>query len=189
MANKLAVKLLALFTWLCYYCTTYIQPVLRRFWIVLWTTETTAVRLWFGLVSIFFALFIFESPLFDYYNAEYHLMATISPYWIDSRHFWGILFATNGVALIYGVLFKVYSTKLLILEGLLGVAIWGSSAAAVYYAQGTIGAHTVAAMMALWLLARYPTHAEYVALTAEEDDSEEILEAIHLLSNEGRDGS
>lgn len=187
MATDIKARLLVFCSWICYYYKLYVTPVTRRFWLTLWTSETTAVRLWFGTASIFFAIFIFESPIFISYEAEYHLMVQLSPYWIDARAFWGILFIINGSALIYGVLFRAYSTKLLILEGLLGVALWGSSAVAVYHTQDSLGAHTIAAIIALWILARYPTHAEYVAYCNEEDS--EIAEAIHILSGEDSNDS
>ncbi len=173
MAHNIMAKLLAFYSWMCYYCTNFIKPVLHRLWIVLWTSETTAVRFWFGLASLAFSIFIFNSHLFDYYNAEYHLMSTISPTWIDSRVFWGSLFILNGTALLYGIVFRIFNTYLLLLEGVLGLALWGSSAVAVFFAQGTVGAHTVVALLALWVLARYPTHK-----ANKEEQSEEILAAL-----------
>lgn len=194
MPQDKQARLLAICSWfklfildLCKPCWKNFQVIWYRLKVVLWTSETSSVRLWFGLVSIFFAVFIHSSPLFDYYNAEYHLMITLAPHWIDPRVFWSTLFVVHGTALLYGVIYRRFNTLLLVLEGLLGLAIWGSSALRVFEAQGTIGAHTIAACIALWILTRYPTHAEYVKIKELEIDPDELTNALAILNGGGDD--
>lgn len=127
----------------------------RMIWLTLYT-ETTSSRFWFGLLSLGYASFMFFSEYASHPGSSYVLMFKIAPDYI-----WSLAFVIHGLALIYGAFTRKYSTFLLILEGVLGVAVWSAAAAATTLEQGAPGGTTVGALIALWVLVRYPTHHEW----------------------------
>ncbi len=127
----------------------------RALWLVLYA-ETTASRFWFGLLSLGYASFMSFSEYASHPGSSYVLMFNIAPDWV-----WSLAFVIHGFALLYGAFTRKYSTFLLLLEGVLGVAVWSAAAAATTLEQGAPGGTTVGALIALWVLIRYPTHHEW----------------------------
>ena len=128
----------------------------RLRWLAL-RSQTSAVRFWFGLASLGFSWFFFTFNSLTHPSAGYAIMYSLA----DVR-VWAIGFGVHGAALIYGSMTRTYSNLQLILEGVLGVTVWGASGLALAFAQGTMSATVAGAFVALWLLIRYPTHWEYV---------------------------
>jgi hypothetical protein len=114
--------------------------------------NTIVARFWLATLSFFFAV----DMLIDIGEPSDILMQLMAPAWC-----WATLFFVNSAALLYGVITKRYDTFLLILEGILGTALWFCAAFAHWYSQGAPDAITAGALMATWLLIRYPTHWEY----------------------------
>ncbi len=127
----------------------------RLLWLAIYS-ETTSSRFWFGLLSLGYASFMSFSDYAAHPGSSYVLMFHIAPAWV-----WSLAFTTNGLALIYGAITRKYSTFLLLLEGVLGIAAWSAAAAATTIEQGAPGGTTVGALIALWVLVRYPTHHEW----------------------------
>ncbi len=133
----------------------------RAAWLTLYS-ETTAARFWFGLLSLGYASFLVFSEYAHHPGSSYVLMFKIAAEWV-----WATAFILNGLALLYGSFTRKYNTFLLLLEGVLGVAVWSAAAAATTIEQGAPGGTTVGALIALWVLVRYPTHHEWEALDNE----------------------
>lgn len=120
-------------------------------------SETLAVRFWFGLASIGFGIFMaFANPVLEIDSHEYIYMLLLAP-----RDVWGALFVLHGIALLYGVITARFSNILLLLEGVLGCALWAVSAVAMTLSQGSPGPAIAGGAISVWLLTRYPTHWEY----------------------------
>lgn len=127
----------------------------RLVWLINYS-QTSVVRFWFGLSSVGFGLFMALADVEKFAESEYRMMLALAP-----DHVWAALFFVHGFAVLYGVFAHKYNRLLVILEGVLGVALWCGSAAAVVITQKSFGAHVVGGMIAFWLLIRYPTHWEY----------------------------
>ena len=124
----------------------------RLYWLFRYS-PTTAVRFWFGLASLGMASFMVFSPTVHLPNNEYVIMLGLM-----RDKVWGLAFAINGFALMYGVLRRTYNLYLLWMEGILGTASWIAAAFCMTLAQGAPGASVCAALIAAWILYRYPTH-------------------------------
>lgn len=127
----------------------------RLSWL-LFKSQTSSTRMWFGLASIFFGVFMYLSDTVHNPDSEYVLMLQIAPDWL-----WASGFLVHGVALLYGVITRRYSTILLLVEGVLGVALWTAASIAMSVSQGAVGASAAGALIAAWICIRYPTHAEF----------------------------
>ena len=132
----------------------YSMMVHRIRWVLLYS-QTSATRMWFGLTSIGFGSFMLFSPTVHSRLSEYNLMLQIMP-----DQIWGALFVLHGLALWYGLLMRTFNKLLLILEGLVGIAVWAGAGIAVSIAQGAPGAVLAGTLISFWLLVRYPTHRE-----------------------------
>lgn len=128
----------------------------RLKWLLL-SSQTSAVRFWFGLTSVFNAGFYHFSWDQFHIDSEYELMFKIVP-----PDVWAGLFLLHGISLLYGVFTRQYNKGMLLLEGVLGVALWFACATAVTMVQTTPNVQIAGALVALWLLVRYPTHHEWV---------------------------
>lgn len=117
-------------------------------------SQTLAVRFWMALAAIGYASVTLFVPSVG--PDEFHLMFKLA-----SPEAWALLFLIHGIALLYGVLSRRYSTYQLILEPMLGLVLWGVSAVSHFMPQGAIGPVMVAATIHFWLLIRYPTHREF----------------------------
>ena len=71
---------------------------------------------------------------------------------------WGLAFAINGFALMYGVLRRTYNLYLLWMEGILGTASWIAAAFCMTLAQRCARGVSMCRLIAAWILYRYPTH-------------------------------
>jgi ABC-type transport system involved in multi-copper enzyme maturation permease subunit len=127
----------------------------RARWLAL-SSQTVACRFWFGFTSLGFGSFLIFSGAVHNPNSEYRYMIQLA-----SDEVWAAGFVVYGIALLYGVFTRSFSKIQLYLEGVLGVAVWAGGGIAVSLAQGTPGAMSVGALLAFWLLVRYPTHWEY----------------------------
>lgn len=114
--------------------------------------NTIVARFWLSVLGFFFAM----DMLADVGEPADLIMLLMAPSWC-----WATLFLVNSTALLYGVITKRYDTILLVLEGVLGTTLWFTAAIAHWYSQGAPDAVTAGALMATWLLIRYPTHWEY----------------------------
>lgn len=115
---------------------------------ILLQAETIAVRFWFGLTSIFFGIFMASDPVSKW---EYTITFAAMPYWL-----WGIGFIISGAAIIRGAYTSKYSYASMFIESVLGTILWVGVAVSSMMSQGTPGAITIAALMSIWLLVRYP---------------------------------
>lgn len=121
------------------------------------TSETVSVRFWFALASIGFGCFM----MFMRHTLEVDSMEYIYMFLLADKYTWGTLFILHGTALLYGALTGRFSNTLLIIEGVLGCAVWTVAAIAMTLSQGTPGPTVAGGLIAIWLLVRYPTHWEY----------------------------
>ena len=123
----------------------------RLRWLLL-EAETAPTRLWLSLSGLLMA----SDVLVSSGQPEYKSLVILMPGAV-----WAALFITHGVSLMYGVLTRKYNKVLLVLEGILGTALWSSSAVIMFFFQGGPDATLAGACAAFWLLIRYPTHWEY----------------------------
>ncbi len=71
-------------------------------------------------------------------------------------YLWALLFVLVGCVTIYGAVTCRYSKATLVVEGLLGVALWSAVSISSSISQGSIGAVTIAGVVSVFLLVRYP---------------------------------
>lgn len=116
---------------------------------ILLQSETVAVRFWFGLVSIFYSLFLSAEAVNHW---EYTITFDLMPAWM-----WSCLLAFNGISYIRSSLTNKYGINSMLMEGILGTLLWVSLSITSMMSQGTPGAVTVAGALSVWLLIRYPT--------------------------------
>lgn len=116
---------------------------------ILLKSETSAIRFWFGLATIFFGIFLLANPQSQW---EYVITYIILPHWV-----WGIGFLMTGSAMLYGSLASKLSTLSMFFEGILGTILWVGVAVSSMMSQGSPGAVTIAALMSVWLAIRYPS--------------------------------
>ena len=124
----------------------------RLRWLIRYS-QTSAVRFWFSFASLGMASFLLCSPLVALPGNEYYIMLSLV-----KQEVWALIFALNGLALLYGVVSRQYNIVLLWLEGVLGMAAWTAAAACMTIAQGAPGASICGAAIAAWICYRYPTH-------------------------------
>jgi hypothetical protein len=120
-------------------------------WVYL-ISETQTVRFWFGFFGLFMAFDIIVSAT----QPEYPRIVLLLP-----SSAWSLLFTVHACALWYGVITRKFNQLLLLLEGVLGTALWVSYAIIMILYQGGPDDTTAGALIAFWLLVRYPTHWEY----------------------------
>ena len=119
---------------------------------LLLSADTAPSRFWFAMVSIFAGV----NHIGSVSIAAGVLMVELAPNWV-----WCLLFNLHGVALLYGVITHRFNKALLFFEGILGATLWIATAAATTFANGKPDAAVAGAIIAIWLLIRYPTHWEY----------------------------
>lgn len=120
---------------------------MNRLRYVLFGSETTATRFWFGLVSIGFGLFC--SQINGHW--EYAVAVQIMPPLV-----WSALFILYGATVVTGVFTQYYSAPLLGVK-LVGVFCWTAMGITTSIAQHTIGATVFGSLVAMWIVMRYPT--------------------------------
>jgi len=121
--------------------------VFERLRSVLLEDPTGNVRLFFGLITIGYSLFIPQTVG--------HFMYQLAVEWVNPW-IWAIAFMTNGIALVYGAISNKPSLTGFILEGWLGLASWGTMGVATSLSQGIPGPTFCAAFIAVWIFVRYP---------------------------------
>lgn len=116
--------------------------------LMLLTGETRLLRFWFGLMGIFFSVFLVSSADDRW---EYKLTFAVLPAGV-----WAATFICNGIALIYGSITSHYNPIAFLFEDILGVLAWTALSITSMISQGSIGGITVAALINIYLLMRYP---------------------------------
>lgn len=114
--------------------------------------ETRLLRLWFGLLTTFFSLFVLLGASDRW---EYQLTFELLPPIV-----WAIMFVYSGSALVYGAITCRYNKILLFLEGILGSLAWTAFSITSMISQGSPGAITMVALINIYLLIRYPVWQE-----------------------------
>lgn len=111
--------------------------------------DTKLLRFWLGLMSLFFAVFMGGSAG-DHW--EYFLTFKLLP-----PSIWSALLTINGAALIIGVITGRYGYFGLCMEGILGTVTWSVIGITSMISQGSLGTVTVAILVNVYLIIRYPT--------------------------------
>jgi len=122
---------------------------MKRLVFALFNHDTVMVRFWFSIAAICAAL----DQAVDTIEAKDLIMQSLGPHLM-----WALLFAINASALMYGVITHKFNKVLLVAEGVLGAALWIAMAMAHIIVAGTCDVTAANALVAVWLLIRYPTH-------------------------------
>lgn len=83
----------------------------------------------------------------------------LTPSWAQPNFFWGFPFFLYAMMLFKGLGGR-YGIIPLLLEGILGWAIWTLVAVTYFVVESHPGPEVAGALAATWLLVRYPTHWE-----------------------------
>lgn len=121
--------------------------VFERLRSVLLEDPTGNVRLFFGAITVGYALFI---P-----NTVGHFMYQLANEWINPW-VWASAFMVNGISLMFGAITNRPSLTGFVLEGWLGLFTWGTMGLATALSQGVPGPTFFAAFIAIWIFVRYP---------------------------------
>lgn len=113
--------------------------------------DTAPTRFWVALASAGFS----AEQVVDVTGISARLMQMFAPSWV-----WSALFAIHACALAYGIVTARFSKPLLFSEGILGAALWWGAALCHAVAYSSPDASIAGALIATWLLVRYPTHWE-----------------------------
>lgn len=115
---------------------------------VLFCSETSGTRFWFGLLTVGFAAYmgVAADP------QEYALALQIMPTWA-----WATALLINGLFLVAGVFTQRFSFALMMVEGVLGTFAWSVMGIATSISLGLPSAPLVASLVSIWILMRYPT--------------------------------
>ena len=116
--------------------------------------DTRPTRLWLALMDFTFAVYLSTDMARD---ADAVVMNNSIPFYDDSYLVWMVCFTIHGIALLRGLSGR-FNFCTLMLEGVFGIALWGITAITHTMAQGAPGPAVIAALMCVWLFARYPTH-------------------------------
>ncbi len=123
------------------------EPTWDRLRYVILESETVAVRAFFGLISIGYAIFMLSIEG----HTEYNIALAIFPNWL-----WAAGFLIHGISVWYGIVAQKANLALLILEGFLGAGIWIGLGICTSAAQGLPGPTLMASSIAIWQFVRYP---------------------------------
>ncbi len=116
---------------------------------LLLTGDTAVLRFWFGFAAIGYAAFALGGM-----NGHYEYSVTMQ---VMSKWAWATVFSIVGCVTIYSAVTSKYNRCTLIFEGFLGVGVWTAMSISSAISQGSIGAVTIAAVVSVFLLVRYPT--------------------------------
>ena len=111
--------------------------------------ETRQVRFWFAIVSFMFGL---ETISTGFVEGNPLLLA------LATDEIWRMAFFLHGVSVMYGVITKQYSKPLLLIEGVLGTAMYGALGIGDLLYFHTASPTIFCSVVAMYLLIRYPTH-------------------------------
>lgn len=117
---------------------------------LLLTGETALLRLWFGIASLAFGIWISFDPNFSEGHTVAIAMATLEAQIV--------MFFVHGCAMIYGAITSKFSRIQLFLECFLGIFLWVGLGLAEMVQQQAPGPMIAGGGIALFLLIRYPTH-------------------------------
>lgn len=123
------------------------EPTWDRLRYILLESETVAVRAFFALISLGYAIFMLSIDR----HTEYTIALAIMPHWL-----WSIGFLVHGLAVWYGIMSQKHSLALLMLEGVLGAGIWITLGICTSASQGMPGPTLMASTIAVWQFVRYP---------------------------------
>lgn len=113
---------------------------------ILSESDPTAVKFFFGLVTIGYSIFIPQ--------AIGHYMYRLAFEWINPW-VWVVALMVNGIALVMGALYDRPTRLSFILEGVLGGAAWGALGVATAASQGVPGPTFFAMFIAIWIGGRH----------------------------------
>lgn len=131
----------------------YKSPAQRTLLESLVWADTKPTRLFLAMIDFTFAAYMWSDRSVDDMAIMVNSIPTNYPLIL-----WSTLFALHGLALLKGLSGK-FNFFTLMIEGVLGVALWGITALTNTLAQGYVpGPSTVALLMTVWLLARYPSN-------------------------------
>ena len=122
------------------------KPYLKRTFQLLAFGDTALVRFWFACAGYCWATLIFLSTTFDVRLLDFQTANSV----------WVVLYLIHATALMYGVMTGRFCTLLLLMEGVLGIALWGSSAVSFWLHTGHPDPTLAGALVSLHLLIRYP---------------------------------
>lgn len=114
--------------------------------------DTTQTRIFFSMVSFGWVLYILADKIG--FAARHPNVAE----YVANPSTLAILFSVYACAVFYGACTGRFSFILLLIEGFLGVYLWMGVGIADALGQGAPGPTFFAGLIALFLLARYPTH-------------------------------
>lgn len=106
------------------------------------------LRFWFGAAAIGYGFFLATAAGNHF---EYRVTMLIM-----NRYLWLALFLLVGCTTIYAAVKKNYSKATLVIEGYVGAALWVAVSISSGISQGSIGAVTIAGIISIYLLVRYP---------------------------------
>lgn len=121
--------------------------IFERLRVILLEQPTGALRFFFGFGSIGYAI---AMPSFGGYPM-YSVALSMFPVWV-----WALLFAVNGVALVWGAIYGQPSRLMHFLEAVVGVTVWLGMGITTSLAQGVPGPTFFASLISVWLYVRYP---------------------------------
>jgi hypothetical protein len=120
---------------------------MKNLWLVISRGDTAVARLWFALISFFWAAYTISLPDDDAFRIIFaHL---------DYR-LWAGLFLIHGIATVSGIAMAKVDGYHLIIEGALGCFLWLVVGILYTYLQGVPGPSVAGSFVAIWLLLRYP---------------------------------
>ena len=114
--------------------------------------DTKPTRFFLALLDFAFAAYMWTHAAEDDMAQMIHAIPSSHP-----TALWSLLFLTHGTALLIGLRGR-FNFFTLLLEGVLGIALWGIAALTNSIEQGLPGPTIVAFLMTAWILVRYPTH-------------------------------
>jgi hypothetical protein len=121
---------------------------------ILLIDDTLSVRFFFAMCSFGYGVDIWYDHAKD---QSYHLLYSLAPHWTTPESFWGTLFVFYSIMLLKGITGQ-YGYWHLIFEAILGWSIWTVMAIVNVTITGYPEASIGGAIVATWLLVRYPTH-------------------------------
>ena len=140
--------------------SSFFRALWDRVFYVIFIGDTASVRFFFALCSFGMGLDMLsiDGSINDYKVALYQLAPQNVP-WLPGRYFWGFGFLWYSWALLWGLAGR-YNFLSLALEPLIGWMLWVAVASLDVALEQHMTASVGAAVVATWLLVRYPTHSK-----------------------------
>lgn len=134
---------------------------MKKFFRVVWTIvlvkPTDSVRLFFGMTNLFVAISM-GMGVPTQADRLHAIIYAMTPMWATAHYFWAACFMAYALAVFVGLTGK-YSIWSLVYEPIFGWVLWVTLAGVDWGLLGHPGGLTGGAVIATWLLIRYPTHS------------------------------